>query len=116
MSEVIEFDIANTRTITAHGLEAWKEEFWELLKLSGPVILTQVAFMVIMTTDIVMLGHLGVRAIASAALGNIVFYFIWLFGYGPASAAAPIIAHILGAKPNDRAGVRAATRMGCMRS
>ncbi len=112
MTDITEFDIAETRTITAHGIEAWKEEFWELAKLSGPVILTQVASMAIMTTDIIMLGHLGVRAIASAALGNIVFFTTWLFGYGPVCAIAPIIAHTLGAKPNERADVRAAVRMG----
>ena len=112
MSDVAEFDFVETRTITAHGLEAWREEIWELLKLSGPVILTQVAMMAIMTTDIVMLGHLGVRAIASAALGNIVFFSTWLFGYGPVCAIAPIVSHILGARPKERADVRAAVRMG----
>ena len=112
MSDVAEFEYTETRTITAHGLEAWKEEMWELAKLSGPVILTQVAFMVIMTTDIVMLGHLGVRAIASAAEGNIVFFFIWLFGYGPVCAIAPMVAHILGAKPDEQDDVRSVVRMG----
>ena len=112
MSDVAELEYTETRTITAHGLEAWKEEMWELAKLSGPVILTQVAFMVIMTTDIVMLGHLGVRAIASAAEGNIVFFFIWLFGYGPVCAIAPMVAHILGARPGEVDDVRAAVRMG----
>lgn len=114
MSDVAEFELgaSQTRTITAHGLEAWKEEIWELTKLSGPVILTQLSMMAIMTTDIVMLGHLGVAAIASAALGNIVFFFTWLFGYGPVCAVAPIIAHILGARPRERADVRAAVRMG----
>ena len=59
MTDIAEFDLAaaDTRTITAHGLEAWKEEIWELAKLSAPVILTQLAQMLIMTTDIVMLGH-----------------------------------------------------------
>src|ERR1700722_3400511 len=112
MTDITEFHIADNRTIPAHGTEAGKEEFWELAKLSGPVILTQVAFMAIMTTDIVMLGHLGVRAIASAALGNIVFFFTWLFGYGQVCAVAPMVSHILGARPKDRANVRAATRMG----
>lgn len=112
MSDVIELEYAETRTITAHGLEAWKEEIWELAKLSGPVILTQVAMMAIMTTDIIMLGRVGVTAIASAAEGNIVFFSVWLFGYGPVCAIAPIVAHILGARPHDKGNVRAAVRMG----
>jgi MATE family multidrug resistance protein len=112
MTDITEFDIAETRTITAHGIEAWKEEIWELAKLSGPVILTQLAFMAIMTTDIVMLGHLGVRAIASAALGSVVFFSSWLLGYGQVCAIAPMVSHILGAQPDDQEKVRAATRMG----
>jgi multidrug resistance protein, MATE family len=112
MTDITEFDIAETRTITAHGFEAWKEEFWELAKLSGPVILTQLAFMAIMTTDIVMLGHLGVRAIASAALGSVVFFSTWLLGYGQVCAIAPMVSHILGAQPDNQDKVRAATRMG----
>jgi multidrug resistance protein, MATE family len=112
MSDVAEFEYANTRTITAHGFEAWKEEVWELAKLSGPVVLTQVAMMAIMTTDIIMLGRVGVTAIASAAEGNIVFFSTWLFGYGPVCAIAPIVAHILGADAREEDKVRAAVRMG----
>jgi MATE family multidrug resistance protein len=112
MSDVAEIEYANTRTITAHGVEAWKEEIWELAKLSGPVILTQVAMMAVMTTDVIMLGHLSLRAIAGAALGNIVFFFTWLFGYGPVCAVAPMISHVLGGRPKNRVDVRAITRMG----
>jgi MATE family multidrug resistance protein len=68
--------------------------------------------MAIMTTDLVMLGRVGKQAIAAAALGNTVFFFTWLVGMGPAAAVAPMIAHIMGARPWDRAGVRAVVRMG----
>src|SRR5262249_37837888 len=51
-------------------------------------------------------------ALAPSALGITVFFFCWLFGAGPVAAVAPMIAHILGARPNDRAGVRAVVRMG----
>ena len=50
--------------------------------------------------------------IAAAALGNILFFFVWLFGFGPVCAIAPMIAHILGAHPDNRADVRAVVRMG----
>jgi MATE family multidrug resistance protein len=59
-----------------------------------------------------MLGRVGKTALAAAALGNTVFFFTWLIGCGPVAAVSPMIAHILGANPNNRAGVRAATRMG----
>lgn len=114
MTDFADFDIvaSETRTITAHGLEAWKEEAWELSKLAFPLVFTQVSLMVVMTTDVVMLGHLGVTAIAAAALGNTVFFFTWLIGCGPVSAVAPMVAHILGANARDRLGVRTAVRMG----
>ncbi|HUB84704.1 MAG TPA: MATE family efflux transporter [Rhizomicrobium sp.] len=98
--------------VTGHGLDAWIAEARELLKLAGPLILTQLAQMAIMTTDVVMLGRLGKTALAAAALGNTVFFFTWLIGCGPVAAVSPMIAHILGGHPKDRAGVRSATRMG----
>lgn len=114
MSDIAQFELSSVgiKSITARGLAAWKQEAIELVKLAWPLVFTQVAQMAIMTTDLIMLGHLGVAAIASAALGNIVFFFTWLFGCGPASAIAPIVSHILGARPSDRDDVRAALRMG----
>jgi MATE family multidrug resistance protein len=111
IAEEIDLSHAGAR-VTGHGLHAWFAEARELMKLAGPLILTQLAQMAIMTTDVVMLGRLGKTALAAAALGNTVFFFTWLIGVGPVSAVSPMIAHILGAHPKNRAGVRAATRMG----
>jgi len=91
---------------------SWREEARELLMLAVPLVITQVAQMAILTTDVMMLGRVSKTALAGAALGNTVFYFAWLFGLGPTAAISPMIAHILGARPHDRSGVRAVTRMG----
>jgi MATE family multidrug resistance protein len=112
MTDITEFSIRAGRRIAGHGFEAWVAEVRELLKLAAPLVLTQLSQMAIMTTDVVMLGRLGKIALASAALGNTVFFFTWLVGCGPVAAVAPMIAHILGANPKDRAGVRNAVRMG----
>ena len=113
MTDIAEFDIAHAgRRISGHGLDAWFAEARELLKLAGPLALTQLAQMTIMGTDMYMLGHFSTQALASAALGNTIFFFAWLMGFGPASAVSPMVAHILGASPNNRAGVRAVARMG----
>lgn len=90
----------------------WMSEVRELMKLALPLIATQLAQMAILTTDVLMLGRLSKEALASAALGNTVFYFAWLFGMGPTAAISPMIAHILGARRGDRANVRAVVRMG----
>jgi MATE family multidrug resistance protein len=113
MTDVTEFNIIRAgQRVAGHGFEAWMAEARELLKLAAPLVLTQLSQMAIMTTDVVMLGRLGKTALASAALGNTVFFFTWLVGCGPVAAVAPMIAHILGANPKDRAGVRNAVRMG----
>ncbi len=83
-----------------------------LSTLAGPLIATQLSQMAIMTTDVIMLGRLSKTALAASALGNTVFFFTWLVGCGPVAAVAPLIAHILGAHPNNRAGVRGVVRMG----
>ncbi len=90
----------------------WAAELRELMKLAWPLVATQLAQMAILTTDVLMLGRLSKEALASAAIGNTLFYFAWLFGLGPTAAISPMIAHIIGARPNDRANVRAVVRMG----
>lgn len=115
MSDIAELHIPAVETgprVTGHGLAAWIAEGRALGKLAIPLIATQLSQMAIMTTDIVMLGRVDKTALAGAALGNTVFFFCWLIGMGPSAAVSPMIAHILGAKPGDRAGVRAVTRMG----
>ena len=113
MTEIADIKSTNAGArIETSGLAPWIAEARELLKLAGPMVATQLALMAIMTTDVVMLGRLSKEALAGAALGNTVFFFTWLIGMGPTAAISPMIAHILGASANNRAGVRAVTRMG----
>jgi multidrug resistance protein, MATE family len=109
MSEIVEIELPEPRALI---WRPWAAEIRALMKLAGPVIVTQLMQMAILTTDVVMLGRLGKEALASAAMGYVVFYFVWLIGLGPTSAISPMIAHILGRTPGDRAGVRAVARMG----
>jgi MATE family multidrug resistance protein len=111
IADEIDLSHASVR-VTGHGADAWIAEARELLKLAWPLVLTQLAQMAIMTTDVIMLGHYSATALASAALGNIAFFFCWILGCGPVSAVSPMVAHILGADPTDRDGVRDVARMG----
>jgi MATE family multidrug resistance protein len=112
-TDIVELDLSHAgRRVEGHGADAWFREAGELMKLAGPLILTQLAQMAIGTTDTVMLGRFSETALAAAVLGNTVFFFCWIIGSGPSAAVSPVIAHILGAKPNDRANVRAVVRMG----
>jgi len=90
----------------------WIVEARAVGRLAAPLIFTQLAQMAILTTDVLLLGRLGKTALASAAIGNTVFYFGWLIGGGPASAVSPMIAHIRGQRAGNKGGVRASLRMG----
>ncbi len=92
--------------------QPWLREARALSRLSLSLIATQLAHMAMPTTDILMIDALGQEALAAAALGSTIYIFAFLIGLGSASSVAPIIAHIFGANPSDRARVRVALRMG----
>ncbi|HEY2837236.1 MAG TPA: MATE family efflux transporter [Rhizomicrobium sp.] len=107
--------------ISGHSLAAWAAEARELLRLAVPMAATQLAQMIILATDTVMLGHFSKEALAAGAIGNTVFFFIWLLGTGPVSAVSPMIAHVVGrhgasarksGRPRDQREVRLVVRMG----
>jgi multidrug resistance protein, MATE family len=113
MSDIAELDLEHAGLrVSGHGLDAWIAETRELLKLAGPLILTQLAQMAIGVTDTTMLARFSTTALAGAVLGNTLFYFCWVLGSGPAAAVSPMIAHILGNNPRNMRDVRVVARMG----
>ncbi|HET7083577.1 MAG TPA: MATE family efflux transporter [Rhizomicrobium sp.] len=103
--------------IPARRHHAWLLEGRELLRLAVPLAATQLAQMAILATDTVMLGHYSKEALAGGALGNIIYFMVWLLGSGMPMAVSPVIAHVQGrhrasTKPRDRRDVRIAVRMG----
>jgi len=103
--------------IPARRHHAWLAEARELLRLAVPLAATQLAQMIILATDTVMLGHFSKEALAAAALGNTIYFMVWLLGSGMPMAVSPVIAHVQGrhsrkAKPCDQREVRIAVRMG----
>ncbi|MEY4708386.1 MAG: hypothetical protein RJB58_2109 [Pseudomonadota bacterium] len=103
--------------IPVHRHHAWLLESRELLRLAIPLAATQLAQMVILATDTIMLGHYSKEALAAGALGNTVYFLMWLVGCGVPMAVSPVIAHIQGQHSNskegrDRREVRTAVRMG----
>ena len=106
----ISFDDDNR--IAAGDARAWLAESGALFKLAVPLALTHLAQMAIGLTDTVMLGRYDKTALAASVLGNTVYLFCWFIGLGPASAISPMIAHVLGARPDDRTETAAIVRMG----
>ena len=111
MTELIERQaLSPARSPAAGG--PWLAEARAIGHLAGPLIVTQLAQMAVMTTDVILLGRYSRTALAAAAIGNTVFYCAWLIGGGPALAVAPMIAQLRGLDPDDKEGVRACARMG----
>jgi MATE family multidrug resistance protein len=103
--------------ISAHRHHAWLLEARELVRLAVPLAATQLAQMIILATDTVMLGHYSKEALAAAALGNTVYFLVWLLGNGMPMAVSPVLAHVQGkhtaaVKARDQREVRLVVRMG----
>src|SRR5258708_26354357 len=103
--------------IPARRHHAWLAEARELLRLAVPLAATQLAQMVILATDTVMLGHYSKEALAAGTLGNTIYFLVWLLGSGMPMAVSPVIAHVQGrhrtnVKSRDQREVRVALRMG----
>ncbi len=77
---------------------SWGGEFRALLSLAWPLVLAQLAQNALFTTDVIMLGWLGPKFLAAAALANALFVAMQLFGIGVAGAVAPLVAQALGAR------------------
>ena len=100
--------IAPTGVATARGRLA--AEFADTLRLAAPMALTQLGQIVMMTTDLALIGRLGDEAVAAAALANTVYFVSFTLGMGVISAVAPLAAMAFGARDPHR--VRRAVHVG----
>ena len=89
---------------------SWGSEFRALFTLGWPLIVAQLAQISLFTTDVVMVGWLGPKYLAAAALANALFIAMQLFGIGIVGAVAPMVAQALGAR--DYRSVRRTVRQG----
>lgn len=89
---------------------AWRIEARATTLLAYPLVLTNLAQSLIHATDVVLLGRLGPRALAAAALGVNLYVFCLIFGMGLLTAAAPMIARERGRRFNSVRDVRRTVR------
>jgi MATE family multidrug resistance protein len=102
--------IAGERTGRAAG--AWRREAKALVALSLPIILTNLGQVAIQTTDVLMIGRLGPKALAASVLGVNVSFVLLLFSIGVVAATGPIMAHDLGRKCHAVRETRRTVRQG----
>ena len=89
----------------------WPGEVKALLGLGIPMALTQLAQFAIYTIDVIMIGRLGPEDLAAASLGGVVFFVMWMIGFGPVMAVTPLVSQALGADQDDVRDARVSVRM-----
>jgi multidrug resistance protein, MATE family len=92
------------------GSAVWRAETAETVKLALPIALTQLGQIAMMTSDLALIGRLGDKAVAAAALAHTVLFTAFVLGMGLVSAVAPLAAQYYGARQPRM--VRRALRVG----
>jgi len=82
-----------------------------LLWLGVPMAAAQLAQFFVFTIDILMIGRISPEDLAAAALGTVIYFFLWMLGSGPVNAVSPLVSQALGADQNDRKDARRSVRM-----
>ncbi|MPY74746.1 MAG: MATE family efflux transporter [Alphaproteobacteria bacterium] len=91
-------------------LALWRRELREMLRLAAPIVLTQLAWIAMMTTDIALIGRLGATPLAGASLSLMIFFLGYVVCFGVTMATAGLSAQAFGAhKPRI---VRRVVRQG----
>lgn len=88
----------------------YRDELIAILRLAGPLIAAQLAYVAMVFTDTVMMGKLGPEALAAGGLGASSYAFVSMFCVGVVAATGNLVAIRYGAK--DVAGVVQATQAG----
>lgn len=65
-----------------------------ILKLSIPLIRSQLGLFFVQLSDTVMVGQIGSRDLTAISFGGNVYFFIYIFGIGIVSGLVPIIGEV----------------------
>lgn len=90
--------------------DRWRGELAATVQLAVPIALTQLGQVAMMTTDLALIGRLGDRPVAAAALGHTILYTAFMMCLGLASAVAPLASQAVGARNPRR--IRRSVRVG----
>lgn len=77
---------------------SWTQESVALLRLAFPLIIAQLAGILLFTTDVVMMGWLGPEYLAAGSLATALMHPLAIGGMGLIMATAPLIAQAKGAR------------------
>jgi len=80
-----------------------RTELWAILRLSGPLIASQLAHMLMVLTDTLMMARLSPEALAGGGLGAASYSFVAIFCIGVIAAVGTLVAIRHGAGDIDGA-------------
>jgi MATE family multidrug resistance protein len=86
-------------------LQTFKEHTINTFKLSYPVIIGQLGFIMMGVVDSIMVGDLGAAPLAAASLANGLALLIFIIGLGVSNAVTPLVAIAVGAKKFEMGGI-----------
>ena len=95
----------------AHLPETWGGEMRALLTIGVPMGLAQLVQFSPYIADAVMIGRIGPKEIAAAAIGSVLYFLLWMLASGPISAVTPLVSQALGKNIAERRDVRRTVRM-----
>ncbi|NUT01677.1 MAG: MATE family efflux transporter [Sphingomonas sp.] len=99
-------------TISGEEARTWSGELRATLALAWPLTLANLTMQLIQATDVVLLGWLGPKELAAAALALSLSFGMILFALGLLTATSPMMASALGARSNSVRDVRRTFRQG----
>lgn len=79
------------------GVHSYRTETRLTLRLAAPVIASQLGLMSMGFVDTLMVGRLGVEALAGVALGNTIFFVLFIISMGVVLAVGPMVSQAYGA-------------------
>ena len=77
---------------------SWWRESGAVIRLAVPLTLTHLAHMMIMLTDVVMMGRIGTETLAAGSLARDFYWVMMAFAIGVLTGATPVMAQHLGAR------------------
>ncbi|NYT64090.1 MATE family efflux transporter [Alcaligenaceae bacterium] len=95
-----------------HHIHTWITEARASLALGWPLILTNLAQIALLTTDIIFIGRLGPDMLAAGSLAASLYHTFMIFSMGLVSATIPMLATTLGRRRNAVREVRRTVRQG----